>query len=240
MDTKKEFVLRKSIKWKMLAIVLLGLVNIELHSAQRVNERMSTLHGQSRGTGMPKRNVVYNYVSDRPRPHLARFRQATASPRNNIATLQAKKQRLALLMRYRHYLGKLYSSKRRSDINSPILTGDITDYKDKEYESTPGLITGSQNIDINKKYASKMLPLNYYTSPKSVLPEEQVQLPQQAYHSPVESNLASMASYSAVNPQAGSEEALRQFSSKEEPELERLIEMEKLRELEELRGKCTV
>lgn len=231
----------KWIKLRTIRLVLLGLLNVTYGlSVTTDNERISSTSNNGRPEkGILKRNVLYNYVTDRPRVPFAGFHRSSGSPRNSIVSLEAQKQHLALLMKYRQYLTKLYS-KRRSDISSPILQGDMPDYKDKEYESSPELLTSNQirdyeSVDVNKKYGPRMTGLDYYTATRDALPADPVILPHQDYHSPIAGNLGPFNGYSQYYP-ARSDDVLRPFLSKEDSDVERLIEIEKLRELEELRG----
>ena len=229
---------RKRTKWRWIYLawmILSGLVNNRVESRQTVYQR-AILNNENQEK--EKRYVLYNFASDRPRPSLSPLHQPTANPRSNSRTLVAQKQHLAQLLKYRQYLSKLYA-KRRSDIDSPIIQGDISDYKDKEYENSPELVTENelksyQSVpDINKKYDSRMLGLNYYT--KDVLPADHVVIPQQDYHSPVENNLGTLSGYSQYS-QASDESVSQGVLPKGDSVVERLIELEKLRELEELRG----
>ena len=231
----KVLALRKRFKWRaIIAIVLLQSLNVGAHSGQTVNRQnyqRSSLNREKQNNG--KRNVLYNYVTDRPRVPFGRFYQTSrASPRSTLASIETRKQHLAQLLKYRQYLTKLYS-KRRSDIDSPVLQGDISDYKDKgEYQESPeagNQIKSYESVeDINKKYGPRMVGLNYFT--KDVIPTDHVILPQQDYHTPIERSLGQAASYSQYS----------QTSNEDESEVERLIELEKLRELEELRGRCMI
>ena len=217
-------------RWVQLILFSLTLLNVEVKSNQAMdgkNQRSTSRNWLSEDKG--KRNVLYNYVTDRPRVALNGYHGTLAGPRGNIETLQAQKQHLAKLIKYRQYLTKLYNSKRRSDIGLPILQGDMADYKDKQYQNSPELLSESQLKDyegvddVNKKYGRQMVGLNYYT--KDVLPENHVVLPTQDYHSVVQDNLDSAALGYSQYP-----------SSTDEAELEKLVELEKLQELEELRG----
>ena len=154
--------LRKRFKWRaIIAIVLLQSLNVGAHSGQTVNrqnhhQRSSVSRGKQNNG---KRNVLYNYVTDRPRIPFGRFYQTSrASPRSALASIEAQKQRLAQLLKYRQYLTKLYS-RRRSDIDSPVLQGDISDYKGNEYQGSPeagNQIKGYESVeDINKKIRPK-------------------------------------------------------------------------------------
>ena len=245
MDLDKVLVLSKRIKLRALvAIVLLPLLNIGVNFGQTVNgqNQRSIVNNESEEKG--KRNVLYNYVTDRPQVPFGSFHQpSAASPRGNVATLEAQKLHLAQLLKYRQYLTKLYS-KRRSDIDSPILQGDISDYKDKEYENSAEPLTDSQLKgyegvqDVNKRYGRRMVGLNYYT--KDALPADHVVLPQQEYRSPIQNNLGSVVGYSQYSQARKEEDMSQPVLSNDESEVGRLIELEKLRELEELRGLCRI
>lgn len=228
-------------KNRAVCLLLLGLINVKVNTANTGNEGNER---SSFGISIPdkgKRNVLYNYITDRPRVQSTNFHQPAAGQRNNIATSMAQKQRLAQLAKYRQYLTKLYS-KRRSDIDAPILQGDIPDYKDKQFENSPELVSDNElndATDVNKKYAAKMVGLNYYT--KDVLPASHVVLPHQDYRGSIGGNMDSVRSYSSYSPQESSlvsdgEDVSQPLLSNEEAQIERLVEMEKLRELEELRG----
>lgn len=231
----------KRTKWRWIYLawmILSGLVNNRVESRQTVYKHDQRAIVNNENQEKEKRYVLYNFASDRPRPSLSALHQPTANPRSNSRTLVAQKQHLAQLLKYRQYLRKLYA-KRRSDIDSPIIQGDISDYKDKEYENSPELVTENQLKsyqtvpDINKKYDSRMVGLNYYT--KDVLPADHVMIPQQDYHSPVENNLGTLSGYSQYS-QASDEGVSQGALPKDDSVVERLIELEKLRELEELRG----
>lgn len=242
MDFNRTVVLnhrRTKWRWIYLAWVLLsGLVNKRVESGQTVYKHNQRASVNNENQDIGKRYVLYNYATDRPRVTLSAINQRSASPRSNARSLVAQKQHLAQLLKYQQYLKKLYA-KRRSDIDSPILQGDISDYKDKEYETSPEIVTDSQLKsyesvpDINKKYDSRMVGLNYYT--KDVLPADHVMIPHQDYHSPVESNLAALSGYSQYS-QASDGGVSQAVLSKDDSVMERLVELEKLRELEELRG----
>ena len=242
MDLNKIVVLdHRRTKWRWICLawmILSGLVNKRVESGQTVykhNQRASvTNESQDKG----KRYVLYNYATDRPRVTLSALNQRSSRPRNNVGSLVAQKQHLAQLLKYQQYLKKLYA-KRRSDIDSPMLQGDISDYKDKEYETSPELVTENQLKsyesvpDLNKKYDSRMVGLNYYT--KDVLPADHVMIPHQDYHSPVESSLSALSGYSQYS-QATDGGVSQEVLSKDDSVMERFVELEKLRELEELRG----
>lgn len=242
MDFNRTVVLnhrRTKWRWIYLAWVLLsGLVNKRVESVQTVYKHNQRASVNNENQDIGKRYVLYNYATDRPRVTLSAINQRSASPRSNARSLVAQKQHLAQLLKYQQYLKKLYA-KRRSDIDSPILQGDISDYKDKEYETSPEIVTDSQLKsyesvpDINKKYDSRMVGLNYYT--KDVLPADHVMIPHQDYHSPVESSLAALSGYSQYS-QASDGGVSQAVLSKDDSVMERLVELEKLRELEELRG----
>jgi hypothetical protein len=238
MGLNKVIVSRKCIKWKAIGIVLLGLLNIGVNLGHKANDQNQRLIVNNGNQEMGKRNVLYNYVTDRPREPFGDIHEQSASPRTDVASLVAQKQHLARLLKYRQYLTKLYS-KRRSDIDSPILQGDMTDFKDKDYENSPGILSDNQfkNYegvqDINKKYGPSMVGLDYYT--KDAIPTSHVMLPQQDYHSPIGGNLDAGMGYSQYS-QARDAVMSQPVLSKDESDVERLIELEKLRELEELRG----
>jgi hypothetical protein len=237
--------LRKRLKWRTI-IALVLLVNMGVHSGQTVNRRnhqKPVVNGPSHNNG--KRNVLYNYVTDRPRIPFGDFHQAGSniSPRSNLASIQGRMQRIGELLKYRQYIDKLYA-KRRSDIDSPILEGDIPDYENKkDYEESPGSPLAGNQLkayesveDVNKKYGQRMVGLNYFT--KDVLPTDHVILPQQDYHSPIERGLGATVGYPQYSQTSNEVANLNQpVLSKDASEVERLIELEKLRELEELRGR---
>lgn len=204
------------------------------------------MFNKTEAKGVLKRNVFYQYVSDRPRLAHTNLIQGAGNIRSRVLPLLTRRQRIALTPKYRRLLGKLYA-RRRSDINSPLLLEDIPGYNKKQSVDSPDDIDSKQlndfePTDVNKKYASRMESLGYYPESRTSISGQHIELPQENYQSPLRDIYSSSSPYEILrghlqqSPEVN-EALLRPFSEKEHLDRERYLEEEELRELEELRGK---
>lgn len=181
---------------KAIVIVLLGSLYVPTNLGQTIRGENPRLSADKRIKDKGKRNVLYNYATDRPKTRIAAlYPRPSVHAKGYIASLQAKKQHLQELLKYKDYLTKLYSN-RPPNINSPTLQGDIPDYKKKGNGDSPEMLSVAQlkNYDESaedgkKNSRSRILDLGDYYTKDALQPDDRVDLAHQDLHTPTEGNV---------------------------------------------------